>query len=127
MHQKRGPQGFTRCCCILPRAAIGTAFGTISTMNFGDVRWARPADMVIREVLLEGRRLHCIYCTDLKRPIGPHGWYSATTDPAALVRLGWGPDVRVGTVRINTTSTTAPDLRNGTIRTFAAELAWLPP
>ena len=82
--------------------------------------------MVVREILLEGRRLHCIYCTDLKRPIGPHGWYSATTDPAALMRLGWGPLRGVSTGKLNGIVALDVDPRHGGDVTLAEKLAWLP-
>jgi hypothetical protein len=47
------------------------------------------------EVTLEGRRLHWLHCTDLKRPIG--GWYSATADATATrygVRWSASPPAR---------------------------------
>jgi hypothetical protein len=83
--------------------------------------------MVIREILLEGRRLAFVFCTDLKRPIGPNGWYSATADAAAITRLGWGPLFGVPTGKINNIVIVDVDPRNGGDETFDAELSWLPP
>jgi hypothetical protein len=82
--------------------------------------------MVIREILLEGRRLHCIYCRGDKSPIGPHGWYSATTDPAALVRLGWAALIGVSTGKVNGIVAVDVDPRHGGDVTLAEKLAWLP-
>jgi hypothetical protein len=83
--------------------------------------------MVIREIILEGRALHCIYCTADKKPIGPNGWYSAVADAAAITRLQWGPLFGVPTGRINGIVIVDIDPRNNGDETFEAELAWLPP
>jgi hypothetical protein len=72
---------------------------------------------------LEGRVLHCIYCSADKRPLGPHGWYSASTDAA---KLEPGPNFGVAAGRINNIVIVDCDPRNGSDRTLAEELAWLP-
>jgi hypothetical protein len=78
------------------------------------------------QLFLEGRALHTIYCNADKAPIGPHGWYSATTDPAALIRLGWGPLHGVPTGKINGIVAVDVDPRHGGDVTLAEKLAWLP-
>jgi hypothetical protein len=84
--------------------------------------------MVIREILLEGRRLHAIYCDNDKRPMGwGHGWADAVADPVAMMRLRWNFNIGVRTGRINGIVVVDIDPRNGGDRTFAEELAWLPP
>jgi hypothetical protein len=84
--------------------------------------------MVIREILLEGRRLHCIYCDNDKRPMGwGRGWADAVADPVAMRRLRWNFNIGVRTGRINGIVVVDIDPRNGGDRTFAEELSWLPP
>jgi hypothetical protein len=82
--------------------------------------------MVVREILLEGRRLHCIYCRGDKSPAGPHGWHSATADPAELARLGWAALIGVATGKINNIVAVDVDPRHGGDKTLAEKLAWLP-
>jgi hypothetical protein len=84
--------------------------------------------MPIREIFLEGRRLHAIYCDNDKRPMGwGHGWADAVADPVAMRRLRWNFNIGVRTGRINGIVVVDIDPRNGGDRTFAEELAWLPP
>src|SRR6516225_9204595 len=99
-------------------------------MNLIDVRWpceSGPADMVVREIVLEGRRLFAICCDNDKRPMGwGHGWADAAVDPAAIARLRTGPNFGVRTGRINGIVVVDVDPRNNGDVTFAEQLAWLP-
>jgi hypothetical protein len=83
--------------------------------------------MVVREILLEGRRLFAIYCDNDKRPMGwGHGWADAVADPAAMMRLRWHFNIGVRTGAINGIVVVDIDPRHGGDKTFAEQLAWLP-
>jgi hypothetical protein len=71
--------------------------------------------------------LHIIYCSPDKRPLGPHGWYSAVTDPADIAKLERGPNIGIPTGKINGIVALDVDPRNGGDKTFAEKLSWLPP
>jgi hypothetical protein len=71
--------------------------------------------------------LHIIYCDADKRPIGPHGWYSAVADAESIARLEHGPNIGVATGKLSGIVAVDIDPRNGGDKTFAEALAWLPP
>jgi hypothetical protein len=74
-------------------------------------------------VQLEGKPVHWIFCSAAKKPIGLHGWYSASTD---TTKLEPGPNIGVACGKINNIVIVDIDPRNGGAETFAAELGWLP-
>jgi hypothetical protein len=76
---------------------------------------------------LDDLTLHVIFCSEKKRPLGPHGWRSAVPDLASLARLEWGPNIGVATGKISGIVVLDVDPRHGGDKTFAEALSWLPP
>jgi hypothetical protein len=76
---------------------------------------------------LEGRPLAVIYCDDDKRPMGEHGWYSASLVIGEASFFRKGPNIGIPTGRINNIIVVDIDPRHGGDRTFTEQLSWLPP
>jgi hypothetical protein len=76
---------------------------------------------------LDDLTLHIIYCSEKKRPLGPHGWRSAVADPASIARLERGPYIGVATGWVSGIVVLDVDPRNGGDKTFTEQLSWLPP
>src|SRR4051794_34425937 len=73
---------------------------------------------------LEGRPLPSVPCSARKAPLGPHGWASATTDPAEFEALSQrypgAPYIGVATGERSGLAVIDVDPRNGGDRWFAS-------